>query len=121
MLHNKTIRKAKSVSRRRLKKLKTNKISFRLSFISDYLVFRIMKQISTNELQDQISKVIREVETGEVYQVNRYSKSVAYLVSKKEFEKLISGSECKACLSDLRAIAQEIQKPKLKTQINIKK
>ncbi len=71
-----------------------------------------MKSISTNELQDQISKVIREVETGEVYQVNRYSKSVAYLVSKKEFEKLVTGSECKECMSDLRKIANQLnQKP----------
>ena len=71
-----------------------------------------MKQISTNELQDQISKVIREVETGEIYQVNRYSKSVAYLVSKEEFEKLVTGNECKECMSDLRAIARKIRNPK---------
>lgn len=68
-----------------------------------------MKTISTNELQDQISKVIKEVEAGEVYQINRYSKSVAYLVSKEEFEKLITGSECKACMKDLRKIANKIK------------
>lgn len=68
-----------------------------------------MKSISSNELQDQISKVIREVEAGEVYQINRYSKSVAYLVSKEEFEKLVTGSECKACMQDLRKIAKKIQ------------
>ena len=71
-----------------------------------------MKSISSNELQDQISKVIREVEAGEVYQINRYSKSVAYLVSKEEFEKLVTGSECKACMQDLRVIAQKIRNPK---------
>jgi len=68
-----------------------------------------MKQISTNELQNQLSKIIREVEGGEVYQVNRYSKSVAYLVSKEEFEKLISGSECKSCMQDLRKLANKIK------------
>jgi len=67
-----------------------------------------MKTISTNELQDQISKVIKEVEHGEVYQISRYSKSVAYLVSKEEFEKLITWSECKACVSDLRKIANKL-------------
>lgn len=67
-----------------------------------------MKEITTNELQDQLSKIIREVETGEIYQVNRYSKSVAYLVSKKDFEKLVSGSECKECMKDLREIAKGI-------------
>jgi len=67
-----------------------------------------MKEITTNQLQAQISKVIKEVEGGEVYMINRYSKSVAYLVSKEEFEKLITGSECKACMQDLRKIADKI-------------
>ena len=67
-----------------------------------------MKSISTNELQDQISRVIREVEGGEVYSVSRYSKPVAYLVSKEEFEKLASGQECKSCMSDLRKIAKKL-------------
>jgi antitoxin (DNA-binding transcriptional repressor) of toxin-antitoxin stability system len=67
-----------------------------------------MKTISTNELQDQISKVIKDVEGGEIYQISRYSKSVAYLVSKTEFEKLITGSECKACMKDLRKIAKKL-------------
>jgi len=67
-----------------------------------------MKKITTNELQNQLSKVIKEVETGEIYEVNRYSKSVAYLVSKDEFENLISGAGCKACLQDLRKIAKKI-------------
>ena len=67
-----------------------------------------MKHITTNELQDQLSKIIREVEAGEVYQVNRYSKSVAYLVSKEEFQKLVTGSECKACMKDLREIAKKL-------------
>ncbi|MEI6498624.1 MAG: type II toxin-antitoxin system prevent-host-death family antitoxin [bacterium] len=67
-----------------------------------------MKQITTNELQDQLSRVIKEVETGQVYQVSRYSKAVAYLISKEDFEKLVSGNECKACMQDLRKIANKI-------------
>lgn len=67
-----------------------------------------MKTITTNELQDQISRVIREIEGGEIYQVRRYSKSVAYLISKDEYEKLASGSECKACMADLRKIAGKL-------------
>jgi prevent-host-death family protein len=69
-----------------------------------------VKEISTNELQDKLSKVIKEVEDGEVYQINRYSKSVAYLVSKAEFKKLITGSECRSCVQDLRRIARNIGK-----------
>ena len=67
-----------------------------------------MKQITTNELQGQLSKIIREVEVGEVYEVKRYSKSVAYLVSKKEFEKLVTGTGCKECMKDLRKIANKL-------------
>jgi prevent-host-death family protein len=69
-----------------------------------------MKNISTNLLQNQLSKVIKEVEGGEVYQVARYSKPVAYLVSKDCYEELISGHDCKKCVSDLRKIAKEIKK-----------
>ena len=67
-----------------------------------------MKQITTNKLQNDLSKVIKDVEAGEVYEVSRYSKAVAYLVSKEEFEKLATGSECKECMSDLRKIAKKI-------------
>ncbi len=70
----------------------------------------IMKEITTNELQNQLSKIIKEVEAGEVYQVNRYSKSVAYLVSKDGFERLVAGTECKACMKDLRKIAKRLDK-----------
>lgn len=69
-----------------------------------------MKTITTNELQNQLSKIIKEVESGEVYQVNRYSKSVAYLVSKENFERLVAGTECKACMQDLRKIARRLDK-----------
>jgi len=69
-----------------------------------------MKNINVNELQNQISKIMREVESGEVYQVSRYSKPVAYLMPKKEFEATVSGSGCKACMADLRKIAKKIKR-----------
>ena len=68
-----------------------------------------MKNISTNKLQNELSKVIREVEDGEVYQVARYSAPVAYLVGKDEFEKLVSGHDCKKCVSDLRKLTKNIK------------
>lgn len=67
-----------------------------------------MKNISTNKLQNDLSKVIKEVEGGEVYQVSRYSDPVAYLVSKDEFEKLIGGQDCKKCVDDLRKLTQKL-------------
>lgn len=69
-----------------------------------------MRNISTNQLQDQLSKVIKEVEGGEVYQVARYSKPVAYLVSREKYEDLISGENCKECVQELRQIANKVGK-----------
>lgn len=66
-----------------------------------------MKNISTNKLQTDLSKVIKEVEGGEVYQVARYSKPVAYLVSREKYEDLLSGESCKECVKDLREIAKK--------------
>jgi prevent-host-death family protein len=68
-----------------------------------------MKQITVNKLQSEISKVIHEVETGEIYEVNRYSKSVAVLISKEKFEELSGGEGCQACMKDLRKIAGKLK------------
>ena len=68
-----------------------------------------MKDINVNKLQNQISQVIREVEAGEVFEVSRYSKPVAYLLPKEEFEATVSGSGCKACMEDLRKLAKKIK------------
>lgn len=68
-----------------------------------------MKNISTNQLQNQLSKIIKEVEGGEVYQVARYSEPVAYLVGKECYEELIAGQDCKKCVSDLRKLAENIK------------
>ncbi|MEI8143130.1 MAG: type II toxin-antitoxin system prevent-host-death family antitoxin [Candidatus Berkelbacteria bacterium] len=67
-----------------------------------------MKQITVNKLQSEISKVIREVEAGEVYEINRYSDSVAFLISKEKFAELSGGDGCKACMKDLRKIAKKL-------------
>lgn len=71
-----------------------------------------MKNINVNELQNNISKVLKEVEDGDVFEVVRYSKPVAYLVSKSDFEKLSSGSDCKRCVSDLREVVSIVKKSK---------
>lgn len=69
-----------------------------------------MKSINVNELQNQISKIMREVEAGEIYQVSRYSTPVAYLVPQGEYEAAVSGSGCKSCMQDLRKIAKKMEK-----------
>lgn len=69
-----------------------------------------MKQITTNQLQSELSKIIKEVESGEEYQVTRYSKSVAFLISKERFDELKNSGGCKECIGDLRKIANKITK-----------
>jgi prevent-host-death family protein len=68
-----------------------------------------MKEITTNELQDKLSKVIRDIETGETYQISRYSKSVAVILSKDEYDRLTNTDGCKKCVDDLRNIARKIK------------
>lgn len=68
-----------------------------------------MRNITTNKLQSELSKVIKEVEAGEEYQVNRYSEPVAFLISKDKYEDLVNGQNCKACIGDLRKIAKKIE------------
>lgn len=68
-----------------------------------------MKSITVNKLQTDISKVLREVEAGEAYEVMRYSKPLAYLVSKESFDRLKSGENCKACVEDLRKITKKLK------------
>lgn len=67
-----------------------------------------MKEITTNRLQSELSKIIKEVESGEVYEINRYSKPVAFLISKKQYENILSRCDCKECLKDLRKIAKKL-------------
>lgn len=68
-----------------------------------------MKKITINKLQTEISKVIQDVDGGEVYEVNRYSTPVAYLVPKDCYENLISGENCKKCMEDLRKITRKLK------------
>lgn len=69
----------------------------------------IMKKITINKLQNEISRAVKEVESGEIFEVLRYSKPVAYLVSEKEYLDLKSGQSCKKCVDDLRKIVKKIQ------------
>lgn len=63
------------------------------------------KTINVNELQAKVSKVIRETEKGEVYEVMRYSEPVAVVLSYKDYLSL--RGECKKCVQDLRKLARK--------------
>ena len=68
-----------------------------------------MKQVTIYNLQKNLSKVIKEVEAGDVYEIQRYSKSSAVLLSTKSFKELASGKECKECVKDLRKITKKLK------------
>jgi prevent-host-death family protein len=67
-----------------------------------------MKTININELQAQISRVIRSVEAGETYEVMRYSRPVAVIVPKQK-EKA-GKSQCDLCQEKLDKIIGKLEK-----------
>lgn len=66
------------------------------------------KTINVNELQAQISKVLKDVQDGETYEVMRYSEPFAVVLSYEDYLKL--RGECKRCIEDLRKIAKKAEK-----------
>lgn len=66
------------------------------------------KNINVNELQSNISGILKEVQDGTIYEVMRYSDPIAVVLSYEEFLKL--RGECKRCVEDLRKIAGDIKK-----------
>lgn len=57
------------------------------------------KTVTVNKLQSEVSKIIKDVEKGGTYEVMRYSKPVAVLISKDEYECLTG--ECRGCVKQL--------------------
>lgn len=64
--------------------------------------------INVNELQAKISEILHSVERGDVYEVMRYSKPIAVVLSYDKYLKLCG--ECKRCIEDLRKIAKKAEK-----------
>ena len=75
-----------------------------------------METININQLQDQASKIIRQIEKGEVVEVVRYSKPVAYLIGREDYLRLVEQTSCKKCVEDLRSIANNLKTNKLKNR-----
>lgn len=67
-----------------------------------------MKNVNVNELQANISEMLREVEKGEIIEVMRYSKPVAVVLSYEDYLSL--RGECKRCIEDLRGIAKKAKR-----------
>ena len=65
-----------------------------------------MKNINVNELQSEISSVLKDVQKGNAYQVMRYSEPVAVVLSYEDYLNL--KGECRECIKDLRKIARRV-------------
>jgi len=63
--------------------------------------------ITTNKLQANISKIIKEVENGAKYQVMRYSQPIAVLISRDYYDQISEElielkTACNSCIQALR-------------------
>ena len=65
-----------------------------------------MKTININQLQSQISRVMKDVEGGESYEVMRYSRPIAIIRPKKE-EKANAG--CDECIRKINEISDKLE------------
>lgn len=70
-----------------------------------------IKYININELQTHISKITKEVKTGLIYKVMRYSEPVAVVLSNKDYEKLLDSlheleATCRKCVLHLRKVGK---------------
>lgn len=70
------------------------------------------KNINVNELQAQISQVLKDVQDGDVYEVMRYSEPFAVVLSYEQY--LMLKGECKQCILELRKVAAIVKKGKRK-------
>lgn len=66
------------------------------------------KNINVNELQAQISSILKNVQHGDTYEVMRYSDPIAVVLSYRDYLNL--RGECKRCVDDLRKIAHKVEK-----------
>ncbi|MCX6807118.1 MAG: type II toxin-antitoxin system prevent-host-death family antitoxin [Candidatus Berkelbacteria bacterium] len=62
-----------------------------------------IKYININELQSNVSQIVKEANSGFVYKVMRYSKPSAVVLSNKGYEKILSTlnelqSACRKCV-----------------------
>ena len=68
-----------------------------------------MKSININELQSKVSQVIKAVEKGDEFEIIRYSKPVAVILSGKKWEKMnqelieLKGS-CRKCVDEFKKL-----------------
>ena len=75
-----------------------------------------MKSININELQSKISQVVKDVEKGVDYEVIRYSKPVAVVLSSQKYDRMLEElvelkSSCRSCVDEFRKAKEKIKFP----------
>lgn len=71
-----------------------------------------IKYININELQANISKIIKEVKSGCIYKAVRYSEPVAVILSDKKYEKIMASlnelrAACRSCVLYVKKTRRE--------------
>ena len=66
-----------------------------------------MKTININQLQAQISRVMKDVEGGEAYEVMRYSRPVAIIRPKKPAEEPAK-VRCDECIAKIDEVIETL-------------
>jgi antitoxin (DNA-binding transcriptional repressor) of toxin-antitoxin stability system len=65
-----------------------------------------MKTININQLQSQISRVMKDVEGGEAYEVMRYSRPIAVVMPKN---KRLTENRCDECIAKLDEVMKSVK------------
>ncbi len=73
-----------------------------------------IKNVSVHELQSNVSRIIKDVESGQVYRVMRYSSPAAVVIPYEDYEYL--RDNCRKCVKTLREDLERIVGKKVKTQ-----
>ena len=63
-----------------------------------------VRTININQLQAQISRIMKNVEEGESYEVMRYSRPIAIITPKKE---QIAAPGCEECIRKIDELAEK--------------
>ncbi len=79
------------------------------------VIGEIMKQgqpktVNVNELQTNVSHIVKDVEAGQVYRVMRYSQPAAIIIPYEDYENL--KGECRACVGEIKEDLKEIARKK---------
>lgn len=67
-----------------------------------------MKTININQLQSQVSRIMKDVEGGESYEVMRYSRPIAVIRPKKEEKN--SNLGCADCIRKIEELSERLSK-----------